>query len=153
MPNRLINRMLFGALLLASAAVHAQYAWLDEKGIRHYSDQPPPTNTPDSRILKAPHVSMPTPATAKPAPTLEEREADYRKRHAAADEADKKAGADQKLAEAKRANCAAAAANKAQVETGRRLRWDVAGAPNNVMTEEDKAKEIARADAALKDCR
>lgn len=148
MRNGLLNPMLFGALLLANAAAHAQYAWLDEKGIHHYSDQPPPTNTPDARILKAPHVSMPAPTTAKPAPTLEEREADYRKRHVAADEADKKSAADRKLADAKRANCQAAVADKAQIETGRRLHRDGTG----IMTEDDKAREVARADAVLKDC-
>lgn len=152
MRNRLLTHALSGALLLASAAAHAQYAWIDEKGIRHYSDMPPPTSTPDARILKAPHVSMPAPA-AKAGPSLDEREADYRKRHAAADQAEQKMAADQQLAAAKRANCAAAAANKAQIETGRRLRRDAAGGSNDVMTEADKASEIARADAALKDCR
>lgn len=150
------SAILLAALLLASAAAHAQYAWIDEKGVHHYSDRPPPTDTPAANILQAPRGMMPpAPAatnTAKPAPTLAEREADYRKRHAAADEADKKAAADKQLAAARRTNCQAAVANKAQVETGRRLRWDVAGHANDVMTEEDKAKEVARADAALKDC-
>ena len=146
--------ILFAALLLASAAAHAQYAWIDAHGVHQYSDRPPPIDTPAAKILKAPRGSMPpTPvATDAARPTLADREADYRKRHAAADDADKKAAADKKVADAKRANCQAAVANKAQVETGRRLRWDVPGRANDVMTEDDKAREIARADAALKDC-
>lgn len=145
---------LFAALLLASAAAHAQYAWIDAQGVHQYSDRPPPTDTPAAKILKAPRGSMPpAPAAADAKPTLADREADYRKRHAAADDADKKAAADKKVADARRANCQAAVANKAQVETGRRLRWDVPGRANEIMTEDDKAREIARADAALKDCR
>jgi hypothetical protein len=157
MHKRLLNRAVFGALLLASVGAHAQYAWIDEKGIRHYSDQPPPTSTPAAKILKAPNGDMPpepsaTAAPVKPAPTLAEREADYRKRHAASDEADKKAAADRKLADDKRANCQLAARDKAELDTGRRVRSDPTGA-NTIMTEDDKAKQLARDTAVLNDCR
>lgn len=160
-----IKHLLLGALLLASAAAHAQYAWIDEKGLRHYSDQPPPTNTPDARVLKAPRGSapaLPSPAPSSPAPpapavpvkaapTLAEREADYRQRHAADEKAGRTAAADAKTAEAKRIACAAAARNKAELETGRRLRREPA-LGNAVMTEADKAKELAQSVAVLKDC-
>ena len=154
--NYMRTTILLGTLLLASAAAHAQYAWIDAKGVHHYSDRPPPADTPAAKVLKAPHGMMPSnPPTSEPAksaPTLAERETDYRKRHADADAAEQKAAAAKQAADAKRINCQAAVANKAQVETGRRLRWDEAGHANDIMTEDDKAKEVARADAALKDC-
>lgn len=151
--HKLLHRILFGALLLASAGAQAQYAWIDAKGIRHYSDQPPPTDTPAAHILKAPRGMMPPSPDpgAKAAPTLAEREADYRKRHAAAEEADKKTAAVTKLAEEKRLNCQLAARDKAELDTGRRLRSDTG--THDILTEDDKAKQLARDTAVLKDCR
>ena len=155
--------ILLGAILLASTVAHAQYAWIDEKGVRHYSDQPPPTSTPDAKILKTPRglqrapaadASAPAPAApaapAKAAPTLADREADYKKRQAATGEADKKAADEQKAAAAKRANCQAAAQNKAQFDTGRRLRDTTT---NVVITDADKAREMGQIDKVLKDCK
>jgi len=63
------------ALLLATGLAHAQFVWVDQKGGRHYSDQPPPPGTPPSRVLKAPGIpapavtvtALPTKAAAKPA--------------------------------------------------------------------------------------
>jgi hypothetical protein len=151
--HKILHRILFGALLLASAGAQAQYAWIDGKGIRHYSDQPPPTDIPAANIRNAPRGVMPPPPAAptKAAPTLAEREADYRKRHAAAEEADKKAAADVKLAEQKRLNCGLAARDKAELDTGRRLRSETG--THDIMTEDDKAKQLARDTAVLKDCR
>jgi len=148
-------------MLLASAIAHAQFAWIDEKGVRHYSDQPPPTSTPDAKILKLPRgmqrpadapastAAGTTAAAPKAAPTLAEREADYRKRHADAEASDKKASAEKDKADAKRAQCDAAMRVKAQLETGRRLRTE----QNVPMTEEEKAREMATADKTLKDCK
>ncbi len=156
MPNHTTKAILLGAILLASAFAHAQYAWIDEKGVRQYSDQPPPTSTPASKILKSPRgmalpateAATPAPAATKAASTLADREADYKKRHAASDANDKKAAADKQAADSKRASCATAAANKAQLDTGRRLRSE-----GKVMTEDDKAAEQAHIAAILKDCK
>lgn len=153
MRNHTLNKVLLATLLLATTAAHAQYAWIDDKGVRQYSDKPPPPNTPDAKILKMPRGSIPsTPATtdaSKPPPGLAEREADYVKRHAEADKAAAKAATDKGALDAKRTQCQAAAAAKAQLDSGRRLRNEA----HDVMTEEDKAKAVARADTVLKDCR
>jgi len=161
MRNHTTKAILLGAMLLASAFVHAQYAWIDEKGVRQYSDQPPPTSTPDAKILKTPRgMARPAPEPAAPAaapaaatkaaPTLAEREADYKKRQAASSESDKKAATEKKAADGKRASCDAAAQNKVQLDTGRRLRT---GAGGDVMTEQDKAQERSVIAAVLKDCK
>jgi hypothetical protein len=160
MRHSITTALLLGVTLFAGTA-HAQYAWLDAKGVRQYSDQPPPVDTPASKILKTPRgiaiaanappadATAAAPVTAKAAPTLAEREADYRKRHAAAEESDKKAAAASQNAEAKRAGCAAAAKNKAQLDTGRRARTT----DNVVMTEADKAREQANIAKVLQDCK
>lgn len=156
MRNHTLNKVLLATLLLASTAARAQYAWIDEKGVHQYSDKPPPPDTPQANILKMPRPSMPsTPATSattaasKPPPGLAEREADYVKRHAEADKAAAKAAADRSALDARRARCQSAAAVKAEIDTGRRMRTPA----GTVMTEDDKVAEIARADAVLKDCR
>ncbi|CAN7366494.1 DUF4124 domain-containing protein [Pseudoduganella sp. LjRoot289] len=54
------------ALMLAlslPALALAQYMWLDEKGLKQLSDQPPPPSVPQNRILKQPR----TPGAALPA--------------------------------------------------------------------------------------
>lgn len=162
MRNSTTKAMLLGALLLASAVTHAQYAWIDEKGVRHFSDQPPPTSTPASKILKAPRGAAPaadaapTPAPAaipaapaKPAPSLAEREADYQKRRAQAQEDEKKAALAKKDADSRRENCAAATRDQANLASGRRVRTE----QNIVMTEEDKAREQANVARVLNDCK
>jgi hypothetical protein len=164
MRNSTIKAMLLGALLLGSTVVHAQYAWIDEKGVRHFSDQPPPTNTPASKILKAPRgatqaadaaaPAAPAPsaapkAPAKAAPTLAEREADYQKRRAQGQEEEKKAALAKKEADNRRENCAAATRDRAQLDSGRRLRTQ----QNIVMTEEDKAREQANVARVLNECK
>lgn len=87
-------------LVLMAAPAFAQYSWIDDKGTRVFSDRPPPAGTPEARILKKPRTldalapsAAPAPAPAEPAkaaPTLAEREADYRKRQAQQAEAETK---------------------------------------------------------------
>lgn len=142
--------ILLGALLLAASAAQAQYAWIDEHGVRHYADQPPPPGTPASKVLKVPRgmTAAASPAATAPATaTLAEREADYQKRQAATNARDKKDAVQQKTAQEKRVRCDLAAQNKAQLDTGRRLRVE-----GKVMTDADKAAEQARIAAVLKDC-
>jgi hypothetical protein len=164
MRNSTIKAMLLGAMLLAGTVAHAQYAWIDEKGVRHFSDQPPPTNTPASKILKGPRgatpatdakaAAAPAPsaapaAPAKAAPTLAEREADYQKRRAQGQEDEKKAALAKKEADNRRENCAAATRDQANLASGRRVRTQ----QNIVMTEEDKAREQANVTRVLTDCK
>lgn len=68
----LLRRVAAVALLLAAGLAQAQFVWVDPKGVRHYSDQPPPPGTPPARILKAPglptiSVQPATPGTTAPA--------------------------------------------------------------------------------------
>ncbi|MEC5161902.1 uncharacterized protein with WD repeat [Janthinobacterium sp. CG_S6] len=163
-------RLLFGGALLAAAALaQAQYVWLDDKGLRQYSDRPPPPAVPAKRILKAPGAALQeaaggeaaaaasTPAAGaqapKAEPTTAERNADFRKRKA--DEAEK----EQKAAEAAKrqadidSNCAGLRQSKQTLESGRRIgTTDKAGQPG-YMGDEERAQQSKKVQRALADCK
>jgi hypothetical protein len=131
------------ALLAAAGAAHAQWMWVDAKGLKQVSDRPPPASIPAKNILKAPPNAVVEDPVAAPVATgapqnsianasqvvaapkgasWTEREAEFRKRQA------DKAVADKKLAEASAANdsktraCQSARDNKAMLDSGIRIR-------------------------------
>jgi hypothetical protein len=119
------------SLLLVAGLGHAQYVWVDAKGVKQFSDRPPPQGTPQKNILKArnmPTATESAPAAAtdaapKAAPaSLADREADYRKRKTEQAESDKKAGAEAEHAKNKAAACSAARQAKGVLENGMPLR-------------------------------
>ena len=138
MANLTIMRSLHilagGALLLVANAGHAQFVWIDAKGVKQFSDRPPPPGTPQKNILKArniPTASDPAPASAPAAvtvapkeapPSLAEREADYRKRKEEQTALEKKAGTEAESAKIKAAACTAARQSKVQLDTGAPIR-------------------------------
>jgi hypothetical protein len=94
MNSRWLRLLCAGALALASVLAHAQYSWVDDKGLRVFSDRPPPPGTPSERILKAPRglesTALPAPESAAPViPEWKKREAEFRKRMAVAETAAK----------------------------------------------------------------
>lgn len=68
-PAALLRRVAAVALLFAAGLAQAQFVWVDPKGVRHYSDQPPPPGTPPARILKAPGLPTISVQQAMPAAT------------------------------------------------------------------------------------
>jgi general stress protein YciG len=155
-----------GALLLCAGLSHAQYAWIDAKGQRHYSDRPPPPSTPAAKILKAPRPYVlavaeqqaPTPAAneeqkSKGPPTLAERDADFRKRASEQVQREGNAAEDAKRKAEIAENCGVARRAKAQMESGVRVvTADTSGA-TSVMTDEQRAQQLARANKIVADCR
>jgi hypothetical protein len=160
-------RLLTGAALLLCAGVsHAQYAWIDAKGQRHYSDRPPPPSTSAAKILKSPRpqpivmaeLQAPAPAPAdeqKPngPPTLADRDADFNKRASEQAQRERNLTEDAKRKAEVAANCGVARRAKAQFESGLRLATvDGAGA-SSPMTDEQRAQELARVNKVLAGCR
>ena len=122
-----------GATLLMFANVgHAQFVWIDAKGVKQFSDRPPPQGTPQKNILKARNMKTatdvaPTPVAAPVVPkvvpaSLADREADYRKRKTEQADAEKKAGIEAENVKIKAAACTAARQQKSQIETGAPIR-------------------------------
>jgi hypothetical protein len=146
------------ALLMVVSLAQAQYVWVDEKGVKQFSDRSPPSNIPTKNILKAPRgqasassESDASAAAAAPAPgnSLAEREADYKKRQLARADADKKAASESASANLKKAVCDSARAAKAQLDSGVRLR---AGANGEYMEDKERGQQAAVANKTLADC-
>lgn len=159
-----------GAALLAAlclgAAAHAQYVWIDDKGLKQFSDRPPPPSVPDKRILKAPgriafdpsalapeEPAAPPAARPRAAPTLAERNADYNKRRSAAADADKKA-ADEAARQAElAAACEATRNNQRMLDQGGRVSNFDASGERAVMDDAQRAAASERNRKALANCR
>lgn len=122
------------ALLMVANLGHAQFVWIDAKGVKQFSDRPPPPGTPQKNILKARHMAtasdvVTAPAAAAPVaspkvipPSLADREADYRKRKTEQADAEKKAGIEAENVKTKAAACNAARQAKVQLDTGAPIR-------------------------------
>ncbi|AIY42563.1 putative transmembrane protein [Collimonas arenae] len=156
-------------LSLATSAL-AQFVWLDEKGVKQYSDMPPPASVPTKRILKTPGQSLPrgvaeasdsatdgaqdakaAPAQAAP-PTIAEQDAAYQKRKAEQAEKNKKAAQEAKLASDKAENCARARANQRTLDSGTRIAQTDANGQRSYMNDDQRAKQNADNRQVLNDC-
>lgn len=157
------------AILLAGCTSFAlaQYIWLNEKGVKQYSDLPPPASVPDSKILKSPDRSPPAnvveksaePAetneeTAKKAPlTIAEKNIDFQKRRMEQAEKDKERAALEKTAADKKKNCERASDYQRTLDSGMRIsRMDQAG-ERVYLSDEERAQEIRENKRALLDCK
>jgi hypothetical protein len=154
-------------LLLGSSLAHAQYAWVDEKGVRHFSDRPPPPSTPAHKILNAPgRAALAEPATssapgvaaepagpvAKAAPTLAQREAGFRKRALQREEQEKQEAVEAQRRRDLAEHCQAARDTRAQMASGIRIAKVDAKGERSFMTDEERAAQLVRADKALAGC-
>jgi cell pole-organizing protein PopZ len=153
-------------LLVSAGLAQAQYAWINANGSREYSDRPPPPSVPRSKILKVPHGSplaqeadAPAPAADAKAekkngpPTLAEREADFRKRKQEQAEQEKKAAQEAQHKEAQAENCASARQYKAQLESGIRVADTAPDGERAFISDEERAKRLAKTKRVLETCR
>ena len=156
------SQLLVGGMLLVFAGLsHAQFVWINEKGVRQFSDRPPPPNTPAKNILKSPGgilaaaapEAAPAAAGAKPAaPTLAERETDYKKRQAEKAESEKKSTEEAEMKAAKKANCDASRAFKMQLDSGARLSTTDKNGERSFMDDAQRKEKQAQAARNLEGC-
>ncbi|HWW03862.1 DUF4124 domain-containing protein [Collimonas sp.] len=155
------------ALVLLSLATSAlaQFVWLDDKGVKQYSDMPPPPSVPNKRILKTPGQSLPRNAgaedsgsvadskpEAKAPPTVAEQDAAYQKRKAEQAEKNKKAEQEAKLASNKAENCVRARANQRALDSGARISETDANGQRSYISDQQRAQQTAQNREALNDC-
>lgn len=147
------------ACLLAFAALPAlaQHVWLDEKGVKQYSDQPPPAGTPAGRILQSPGArassSTLTPLPAPSGPTLAERNAEFEKRRLERAEREQKDSEQAALEKEKKRNCEQARSySQALANGGRIARFDANG-ERSYLTDAQRAEETSRVQRVLEQCR
>jgi hypothetical protein len=157
-----------GALMAFATLAHAQYMWIDEKGLKQFSDRAPPPSIPLKNILKAPHgmpsaamisaeqaapASAPEAVKPKAAPTLADRNADYNKRVKEKAESDQKEKDEQERKAAQAENCEAARAAKQSIDSGVRIGTQEKNGERGFMTDEQRAAEAKKIDKALAACK
>jgi hypothetical protein len=155
-----------GVLALTSLLAHAQYSWLDDKGMRVFSDRPPPPGTPAERVLKTPHGLEPRAVQpeATPAPaaggsaeaaktaTLADKELEFRKRTQQREAEEKKAAQDASSTAAKLENCAVARDSERAVNSGMRMSRLNEKGEKVFLTDEERAQRLEGARKILKSC-
>lgn len=175
LPRRRLQIAAATVLLACTGMAQAQYLWVDAKGIKQFSDQPPPPSVPLSHILKAPkgQPSVQNTAEAEAAaaaaaaasaaiapvagpkgpPTLAEREADYTKRQKDKGEQDKKEREEKNNRMAQADNCERARAAKAVLDSGTRIGTTGKNGERTVMDDPARAAEGVRIEKILAGCK
>lgn len=161
MNQRITRLALATALIACTTLAQAQWMWVNEKGVKQLSDQPPPPGTPANRILKAPRgqavpdlrqppadsAETPAPATAEakapPAkPTLAERNADYNKRQKLAAENAAKEADEAQRASDKVKYCTEAKKNIDLLESGVRISEVDAQGDRGFLSDDNRARQL-----------
>ncbi|MBC3876004.1 DUF4124 domain-containing protein [Undibacterium flavidum] len=169
--NRKLNRKLVVsgliAALLSSNIAFAQYIWLNEKGVKQYSDTPPPKSVPRDKIIKTPfgnlrgqekNTAQATDANKstevkleKPV-TIASKNEDFNKRKIAREEAEKKADSERQNAENKTKNCERAKSYKQSLDEGLLIMTRDKNGERTPIDEAQRAKEIADVKKVLSEC-
>lgn len=163
------STMTLSLALVCANTAFAQYIWLNDKGVKQYSDHPPPKSVPKDKIVKSPFgvtratdQSNATPKTndagksemdkiEKPV-TLAKKNEESNKRRIAKEEADKKAEVEQQNTEAKAKNCERAKSYKQSLDEGVLIMTRNKNGERTVLDETQRAKEVAEAKKVLSDC-
>jgi len=141
-------RILLASLLaLALPAAAATYKWVDEKGVTHYSETPPPEGTPAKKIDIAP--TPPSSGTAKPetADDWKTKELEFRQRRLKKEHAE--ADAD-KAADERKDRCITARNRLDVLEGGRGLYHLNERGERVFMSEEERSAEVTKWREVLK---
>jgi hypothetical protein len=150
-----------GALLASVTLAQAQYMWIDEKGLKQFSDRAPPASIPLKHILKAPRgaASAQTApaetvvATPQAAPSVADRNADYRKRAKESAEREQKEKDEQSARADQADNCERARSTKRTIASGVRIGTQDNNGERGVMTDAQRALEARKADKVLAACK
>ncbi|MES2298230.1 MAG: DUF4124 domain-containing protein [Pseudomonadota bacterium] len=148
------------ALLACAGTAMAQYVWLDERGVKQFSDRPPPASVPDSRILKAPK-GVNSAATAASAAAESSASAaapaasvpNELERKAAARKKEEKAAEEKKKKDTAAANCEIARQNK-RTYSSQGVRVAKIGKDGEIgyMDADERAKALEETNKALVGC-
>ena len=156
--------LVFIATMFACTSVCAQYAWVDEKGVKQFSDTPPPSSVPKNRILKSKNqadnagdntntvATQSSEASTPKQNTTESRNEDYNKRRAEQAEKDKKAADSQQAANEKSKNCERIKSYLKTLESGTRIANTDSNGERAFMNDDQRAKELADAKKASMAC-
>jgi hypothetical protein len=169
-PKHSIAFSLFSLMLGLSLPAFSQYVWLDEKGVKHYSDMPAPATVPASRILKSAGAALRaqspgntpiTPedmngnATAKTQlpMTTAEKNADFQKRRIEQSEKDKKAAEETQRAADKAKNCERASTYQKALDSGQRIAQQGTDGQRAFLSDAQRAQELRDTKRILVECK
>jgi len=146
---KILSGLIF-LILCTAPAYAALYKWVDEQGNVHYSDQAPSGKTKSDTTLNIPNQPAATPAT-NTAKSWQEKDLEYKKRQAAAAEAEAKQQKEAQDAKAKTTNCEQAKNNLARLKIGGRIfTYDDKG-NRSYMDDAQRAKATADAQKSISD--
>lgn len=157
---RVMQLAVGGALLMLANLASAQFVWIDAKGVKQFSDMPPPPSVPQKNILKQPGrmgavaaaddtAQAPAEGSAGAVKSTAERELDYRKRMKEKAEADAKANALAANQAQKSAACASARQMNARLSTGKRFRI---GPDSAFIDDATRAQQQSEVNQVLSEC-
>lgn len=157
--------MLLAASCLIGHRAFAQtpYVWVDDKGVKQFSDQPPPPSVPKSRIIKFSGKSIdnqdvPSGATndairpVKPADSVADRELAYKKHRDDVVAQEKKDAEAQKNSAAQAENCKRMRDYKAALDSGQRIAETDANGNRAYMSDDKRAQETSTLSQNLGEC-
>jgi len=167
----LFSSLIFAAM--ATATAQAQYVWLNDKGVKQYSDSPPPRSVPADRVIKSPAGKSATSAHSTPSPatsstenngkselakiekpkTLANKIEEFNKRKIAKEEAEKKAETEQQNKDAKAKNCERAKNYKQTLDEGSLIMTRGKDGERIPMDEVQRNREMQDAKKILEDCK
>ena len=152
----------FFTLTVFCSTVLAQYAWIDEKGNKQFSDQPPPASIPKNKILKYPGRAINSSATddntsaekpkAKPPETLADKVMASNKQRDDLAAKTKKEEEASKAASAKADNCNRMREYQQSLNSGERISRMDSNGQKSYLSDQDRAKESAFVNQNLSDC-
>lgn len=150
------------AALCSTGTAFAQYVWIDERGVKQFSDMPPPATIPASRILKQPGskpvdaaegATPSPPQPSKPEMTTAEKNAEFRKRKTEQAEKEKKAAEETRVASEKAKYCERARDYLRALESGERLTHTDRNGERAFLSDEQRQRETKETRRIVQDCK
>ena len=164
--NRKFLLSSFVVSLLLSNIAMAQYIWLNDKGVKQYSDTPPPKSVPRDKIIKTPAGAVRGAAGQNTNPetktdsdklekpvTLASKNEEFNKRKLAREESEKKASSEAQQAQEKSKNCERAKTYKQSIEEGMLITTRNKDGERVTLDEAQRAKELTEVKKTLADCK
>jgi len=170
---KFVHRLIWGCLCALPLATSAQWQWIDHRGYRVFSDQPPPRDIPEKNILRRSSSALPPTPYAAPSPdtpvatseraerTATQASADTRQSPDANKTSEEKARKTEEAENAKRAaeaakiaktkaeNCERARQGKATLDSGMRIARLNAQGEREILDDAARAQEQRHLDAVI----
>ena len=150
-------RLLACAILASGCGgAWAQHVWLNDKGVKQYSDMPPPPGTPAGRVLQSPgpRAGSPAPAAEQAAgPSVAERNAAFEKRRIEQAERETRESEQARLAAERARNCEQAGAYQRTLASGARIAKLDKNGERAYLSDQERAQEMALAQRVLGQCK